>query len=407
MQKNRFQQLEFVALMASLMAVVALAIDAVLPALNIIGRSVGVTAVADNQLIITMIFLGLGFGPLLFGPISDSLGRKPVVYLGFIFFIIASILCVSAESLSVLITARVMQGVALSAPRTISIAMVRDTYSGDHMARVMSFVTVVFMLVPIIAPALGKLILDTYGWEAIFYVQIIFAIVVALWFWQRQPETLRVEKRIPLSFSLFTNGTRELMQHKKTIGYTLITGFIVGSFLVYLSTAQQVFQEQYGLKDEFPYIFAGIALSIATATFLNGSLVLKYGMHQLITISLIAYFITSLAYVFLFYGKPNPSITVLLVFFGIQFFAISFLFGNLKSAAMQPIGHIAGIGSALTGCISTVMSVPISTYIGRFVTTTTLPLFIGFSVCGALALMVLVYLKVADHKVRKKSLSTP
>ncbi len=400
MFKKSIPQIEFVALMASLMAIVALAIDALLPALDIIGHSVGIQVEADNQLLITMIFLGLGFGPLLFGPISDSLGRKPVVYMGLLCFIGASFLCVFSKSLEVMIIGRILQGVALSAPRTISIAMIRDTHSGDYMARIMSFVTVVFMIVPIIAPAMGKLILDTYNWEAIFYVQIGFALLIALWFWRRQPETLKSENRIPMTLNLFSDGIRELVKHKTTIGYTLISGFIVGSFLVYLSTAQQIFQYQYDLKDEFPYIFAGIAISISIATFLNGSLVVKYGMDKLITISLISYFAISLTYVVLFYGKANPSIEILLLFFGSQFFAISFLFGNLRSAAMQPIGHIAGIGSAITGCISTVMSVPIGTYIGKFVDTTTLPLFIGFSVCSALAILVLGYLKLSNKKIK-------
>jgi DHA1 family bicyclomycin/chloramphenicol resistance-like MFS transporter len=406
MLKKRFPQLEFITLMASLMSIVALAIDAILPAMNIIGRSVGVTEIADNQLLITMIFIGLGLGPLIFGPISDSLGRKPVVYIGLVFFIGSSLLCVFANSLEMMVAGRILQGASLSAPRTISIAMIRDTYSGDYMARIMSFITVVFMLVPIVAPALGKLILDTYDWEAIFYVQIGFALLIALWFWRRQPETLAMKNRIPLHWNLFTNGTKELLKHKTTIGYTLISGFIVGSFLVYLSTAQQVFEGQYGLKEEFPYVFAAIAIAIATATFLNGSLVLKYGMEKLITISLIAYFLTSLTYVVLFYGKENPSIVVLLVFLGIQFFMISFLFGNLRSAAMQPIGHIAGIGSAITGCLSTMMSVPISTYIGRFISTTTLPLFIGFTICSALAIIVLIYLKVSGQKVTQVHLKT-
>ncbi len=380
------------------MATVASAIDALLPALDIIGLSLGSASTADNQQIIIMIFLGLGIGPLLFGPISDSIGRKPVVYAGFFLFILSSFMCVYADSMTVLIIGRVLQGIALSAPRTISIAIVRDTYSGDHMARIMSFVTVVFLLVPVIAPALGKLILDAYNWQAIFYVQIIFAILVGLWFWRRQPETLREENTVKFTPSIFTDGLRELIKHKQTMAYTFISGFIVGSFLVYLSTAQQVFQEQYGLKEEFPYIFAGLAISIGAATFLNGSFVLRFGMTKLINIFLISFFLISLTYVILFFGKSNPSIEVLLVFLAAQFFSISFLFGNLRSAAMQPIGHIAGIGAAITGFISTLMSVPISTYIGGFVNDTVLPLFLGFSVCAFFALLILGYLRRAEKK---------
>jgi DHA1 family bicyclomycin/chloramphenicol resistance-like MFS transporter len=393
-------QFEFIALMASLMSVVALAIDALLPALDYIGISIGTANPVDNQLLITMIFLGLGLGPLFFGPISDSLGRKPIVYMGFGIFIIASFICVFSESLEMMVFGRILQGIGLSAPRTISIAMVRDTYDGDYMARIMSFITVVFLLIPIVAPAMGQFVLDHYNWQAIFYVQLIFSVLVSFWFWKRQPETLHIEQRVKFTSHIFVNGIKEILKYKTTIGYTVISGFITGSFMVYLSTAQQVFQIQYDLKDQFPYIFAGIAISIGTATFLNGTLVIKFGMENMVTYSLISFFSLSLIYCVLFFGTANPSIAILLTFLGLQFFSIGFLFGNLRAFAMQPIGHIAGIGAAITGFISTIMAVPISTFIGRFVFGTALPLFFGFLVCSALSIAILIYLKSAKKRIK-------
>lgn len=398
MFKSRINQFEFVALMASLMSIVALAIDALLPALESIGLSIGTTDPMHNQLLIIMIFLGLGLGPLFFGPISDSIGRKPVVYMGFGLFVIASFICVLSESLEMMIIGRILQGIGLSAPRTISISMVRDIYSGDYMARIMSFITVVFILVPIIAPAMGKFVLDFYDWKAIFYIQLIFTVLVTIWFYNRQPETLAKENRITFSKHIFSDGLKELLKYKKTMGYTLISGFITGSFMVYLSTSQQIFQQQYDLIDEFPYIFAALAISIGSATLLNGTLVLKFGMEKLISIALFSFFGISLVYIILFYDTVNPSIGILLSFFGLQFFAIGFLFGNLRALAMEPIGHIAGIGAAITGFISTIMAVPISTYIGRNVSTTTLPLFVGFLVCSILSLCILFYLKLDKKK---------
>ena len=405
MQKKSPSQFEFIALMASLMSIVALAIDALLPALEYIGFSIGVTQVVDNQLLITMIFLGLGLGPLFFGPISDSLGRKPIVYMGFGLFIVASLICVFSESLEMMIAGRILQGIGLSAPRTISIAMVRDTFTGDYMARIMSFITVVFIFVPIVAPAMGKFVLDHYNWQAIFYVQLIFSILVSFWFWKRQPETLPIEHRVKMSSHIFMNGLKEIMKAKRTIGFTIIAGFVTGSFMVYLSTAQQIFQIQYDLKEQFPYIFAGIAIAIGSATFLNGTLVIKYGMEKMVTASLITFFSVSLLYVVLFHGEANPDIGILLSFFGLQFFAIGFLFGNLRALAMEPVGHIAGIGAAITGFISTTMAVPLSTFIGRFVSETALPLFYGFLVCSSLAILVLVYLKMSNKKVNPEILT--
>ena len=404
MQNQTSKQFEFVALMASLMSIVALAIDALLPALDYIGFSIGTTKSSDTQLLITMIFLGLGIGPLLFGPISDSLGRKPIVYMGFAVFIMASLICIYSESLFWMVLGRILQGVGLSAPRTISIAMVRDTYSGDYMARIMSFITVVFILVPIIAPAMGKFVLDHYNWQAIFYIQLIFSILVSWWFWKRQPETLPEKKRIKFSGHIFIDGVKELSKYKKTIGYTLISGFVTGSFMVYLSSSQQIFHTQYGLKEEFPFIFAGLAISIGSATFLNGTLVVKYGMERIINTSILSFFGVSLLYLILFYNAENPSIILLLAFFAMQFFSIGFLFGNLRAMAMQPIGHIAGIGAAITGFISTMMAVPISIYIGRFIDQKALPLFIGFLVCSFLSILIIVYLRFDTKRQREKAL---
>ena len=168
MEKPQEFKLEFVALMASLMSIVALSIDALLPALPEISSTLGVTNPVNSQLLITMIFLGLGFGQLLFGPLSDSFGRKPMVYIGFIVFIIASIICVTTKSFEIMIIGRILQGVGLSSPRTIALSMIRDSYSGNYMAKIISIVVMFFILVPVIAPTLGQLILNFYDANCIY-----------------------------------------------------------------------------------------------------------------------------------------------------------------------------------------------------------------------------------------------
>lgn len=398
MLQKKQSQLEFIALMASLMSLVALSIDALLPALKQIGLSVGIVNNTDNQLLITMIFLGLGFGQLIFGPLSDSFGRKPIIYLGFIVFVIASFICVTATSLEMMIFGRVLQGIGLSAPRTISIAMIRDSYSGDYMARIMSFVVVIFILVPIVAPALGKLLLDHYGWRFIFNSQLIYGAIIIFWLWKRQPETLDKTKRTPFTAPLFLTSFKEFFKYKQAIIFTLISGFITGSFMVYLSTTEHIFRTQYNLSEEFPFIFAGLAVGVGLATFLNGTLVMKFGMLKLVKIFTFAFTSISLIYCLFFLGKPNPNIYILVFFFAIQFFSIGFLFGNLRALAMQPIGHIAGMGAAINGFVSTIMAVPIATYIGKFVTNTSLPLFIGFFICGTFSLILLSLLNLKWKK---------
>ena len=255
-----------------------------------------------------------------------------------------------------------------------------------------------FILVPVIAPALGQLLINFFDWKSIFYFNLIFGVIIMLWFWKRQPETLLLEKRIKFSSHLFIDGTIEFFKHKQAVAFTFVSGFITGSFMVYLSTSQQIFQEQYHLAEMFPYIFASLAISIGLATFLNSRLVVKYGMMRIAYLASIAYVIVSVLYVILFWSGSNPSIYVLLGFFALQFFAVGFLFGNLRAIAMQPLGHIAGIGAAINGFISTVMAVPIANYIGDYVTDSVLPLFIGFSIFGILSFF--VFLLVKNNAVR-------
>jgi len=382
------------------MAIVALSIDALLPALPDIAKDLNIIDVSNNQLLITMIFLGLGIGQLIFGPLSDSLGRKPVIYTGFFIFIIASILCVTAHSFEVMILGRILQGIGLAAPRTLSISMVRDTYSGDYMARVMSIVTMVFILVPVVAPSIGKFLITFFDWRSIFNLNLIYACIVMFWFWKKQPETLPKQKRSQLTLKSFINGGKEFFRHKNAIAYTLVSGCITGSFMVYLSTSQQIFEHQYQLKDLFPYIFASLAISIGFATFLNSALVVRFGMKYIASIASIAFCIISILYVVIFHSGNNPELSVLIIFFALQFTAIGFLFGNLRSLAMQPIGHIAGVGAAINGFVSTIMAVPIANFIGHYVTDSVLPLFIGFSICGAVSvlLMLLANRKTAPNQ---------
>ena len=391
--KKGTSQIEFILLMACLMSIVALSIDTILPALKPIGLSIGTVNQNENQLLITMIFLGLGLGQLIFGPISDSFGRKPVVYIGFTVFMLASFLCIAAPNIEIMVIGRILQGIGLSASRSISIAMIRDRFEGDYMAKIMSFVVTIFILVPIIAPTLGKFLLDNYGWESIFYSQLLFGIVVLCWFWKRQPETLPPAYKKKFSMAIFINGSKEFIKYRSAVIFTLISGLATGSFMVFLSTSQHIFEVQYGLVDQFPYIFGALAFSVGVATFTNGTLVVRFGMKKLVTIFSIVFSLTSLLYIGIFYGETNPSISILILFLALQFFSVGFLFGNVRSLAMQPLGHIAGIGAAINGFISTIMAVPIATFIGSFVETTALPLFIGFAACGLGSLLLLLFVK--------------
>ena len=386
MKNQRRSQVEFIVLMAALMSIVALSIDAVLPALPDIGDFLSVKDATDNPKLITSIFLGLGIGQLIFGPLSDSFGRKPIVYIGFVVFIIASIICVTTKSFEMMLFGRILQGVGLASPRTMCIAMVRDSYSGDYMAKVLSFVVMIFILIPVIAPSLGQFLMNHYHWHSIFIFNLGFGVLVMLWFWIRQPETLKPQYKISYRLSIFKTGTIAFFRIKPAVIYTILSGLITGSFMVYLSTSQRIFEQQYNMKEEFPLIFASLAISVGLSTFMNSQLVVKFGMRRIVHFAMLSFVLISLVFIILFSSGNNPSIEVLLGFFALQFFTIGFLFGNLRALAMEPMGHIAGIGSALNGFISTEMAVPIANYIGKLVIDSVTPLFVGFLICGLVSL---------------------
>jgi len=399
MQQQTKSNTEFIVIMASLMSISALSIDALLPGLNQIGASLNILDSKDKQLLISMIFLGLGSGQLISGPLSDSLGRKPVIYIGFVVFALASLLCVFSTNLETMVLGRLLQGVGLSAPKTVSMAMIRDRFSGNYMARIMSFITVIFILVPVVAPSFGKLMLDHFGWQSIFYSQLLFGLLVTIWLWKRQEETLKPEDKKAVKLTLFAEGVREFVKHKNSVVFTIFSGFITAAFLVYLSSSQQIFQEQYHLINEFPFIFSGLAIGIGIATYFNGRFVVRLGMMKMVRVSTIAVTLISLLYIVLFSGHANPSIYVLVLFLALLFFSIGFIFGNINALAMQPLGHIAGIGAAILGFVSTAMAVPLATYLGRYITTTALPIFVGFAIAGVLSLLLIQYIRISEKNI--------
>lgn len=381
-------------MMASMISLVALSIDAMLPALAQIGTALGAAHGNDSQMILALVFLGMGLGQLLYGPMSDAMGRKPAIYLGYGFFVAGSLLCLFAASFNVMIAGRFLQGFGLAAPRIITIAVVRDQYAGPAMARVMSFIMMVFILVPMVAPAIGQAILIVFSWRAIFAFILLIGFVTALWFMLRQPESLPEERRIAFTPVRIRSAVVEVCSNRTSIGYTLITGAIYSAFLGYLSSSQQLFQQQYGLGHYFPLYFALLASAIGISSFVNGRIVTRTGMHKPTLIALTALTMLSLLFFgFSLAGGGHPPLWTLTVFFIAAFACVGTLFGNLNALAMQPLGHIAGIGASVVGSLSTLISVPCGIYIGRSYSGTVLPVIGGFAVCAGLALSLMLLIE--------------
>ncbi|WP_339670173.1 multidrug effflux MFS transporter [Dasania marina] len=388
--KPALPQAEFVALMAIMTSLVALSIDCMLPALPEIGRDLQVSDANDNQLIISLLFLGMALGQLFFGPLSDSLGRKPAVAIGMAVFVVGSLLSIVATDFSTMLLGRILQGIGLGAPRTVSIALIRDMYQGQAMARVMSFIMTVFILAPMVAPAVGQAILLWAGWQAIFVAILLQGLLVLLWFYWRQPETLLPAQRVPFSLVHIKRAIMEVLRNPVALGYTLMAGFIFGAFLAYLASTQQLFQQQYNLGAWFPALFALLALAVGGASFTNSRLVMRFGMQYICARSL--WLLTGVSLLFcvvVWQYMGHPPLWLLVLYFLISLFCTGLLFGNINALAMEPLGHIAGVGAAVVGSLSTLISVPLAVFIGGAYQGSVQPLVMGFGSCAAIALLLM------------------
>jgi DHA1 family bicyclomycin/chloramphenicol resistance-like MFS transporter len=360
-----------------------------LPALPQIGSELSVRTANDRQLVVTALFLGLALGQWLFGPLSDKTGRKPAVYAGYSLFIAGALLSAFAASFPMMLAGRLIQGLGLSAPRAVTLALVRDRYKGRAMARVMSFVMAVFILVPMIAPSLGQAILLFSGWRTIFVSFVFMALITLTWFALRMPETLAPENRAPFSLRRIVDATLEIVRIRTALGYTVSAGLISGAFLGYLNSAQQVFQEQYALGKLFPIYFAVIALSIGLASLVNSRLVMRFGMRYLVRWSLISIIaLGALAFGIALLAAGQPPLWFFMAYIMMTFFCVGILFGNQNSLAMEPLGHLAGIGAAVVGSLSTFISIPLGTIIGQNYNGTVLPLVVGIGTLSGLSTLV-------------------
>ncbi|MBF0278528.1 MAG: multidrug effflux MFS transporter [SAR324 cluster bacterium] len=373
--------------MAMMTALAALSIDAMLPALPQIGSDLGVVQENSIQLIVSTLLFGLGLGQMFFGPLSDSIGRKPSIYAGFLLFMIGCLIAILATDFSVMLIGRFLQGLGVSGPRVVSVALIRDQYKGRDMARVMSLVMGVFILVPAIAPSLGQGVLFIASWRAIFGLFLSLALITFIWFSFRQPETLVPDKRLKFSLKRIANAIREVCTNRISLGYTLATAMIHGPFIGYLNSAQQIFQDTYGLGHLFPLFFSTLALCIGSAFYTNSRLVMKYGMLRLSHWAINAVTGLSLIFVILaYFENGHLSLWVFMVYCMITFFCLGILFGNFNALAMEPLGHIAGIGAAVVGSLSTFISVSMGVMIGLLYDQTVLPLITGFAVLSAFSM---------------------
>lgn len=379
----------YLAVMGLLTSIGALSTDIMLPALAVIGDELDVGNINHTTLVVTFFFLGMALGQLVVGPLSDAYGRKPVVLWGYALFILGCVLSFVAEDWSMMIIARLLQGLGAAAPRVIAVAIVRDEYKGRAMARIMSIIMAIFILAPILAPLMGQGLIFLGGWRATFAGLILVGLPSAYWFHRAIAETLHQERRRRFEFNVILDGITQIYRSRVTVIYLLIMGLIGGPFIAYLGTARQIFQDIYGVGDMFVIFFALGSIAAGCASLLNARLVMRHGMRKLTSIATIVLTAVSAALWGLSYLSGNPDFITFMLWQTVFIFCIGMTFGNLQSLAMEPLGHVAGLAAAIFGAGSTLISLPLSWLVSGYFGTTITPLVAGFTIAGALSLILM------------------
>jgi DHA1 family bicyclomycin/chloramphenicol resistance-like MFS transporter len=380
---------EFVALVAAIMSVNALGIDLMLPALPEIGRELGVVSANSRQWIVTAFMFGFGVGQLVYGPLADRYGRKPVLLVTVLGFVAASVVAAHAQTFTMLLAARVLQGTMSASTRVLSSAIVRDRYSGRQMARTLSVAQMIFFLVPILAPSIGQLLLGIGPWRFIFYALAMFAALVFTWALIRLPETLRPEDRTPISLKTLGSSYRLTLTNRYSIGYAVATSLTFGGIIAFISSSQQVFSDVFHEGNRFAVLFAVCAFFMACASFVNSRLVERLGTRVLSQTGICALIVLSLIHIATIrFGFEN--MWTYMFFQALSMTCIGLCGSNFGAMAMDPVGHIAGTASSVQGFISSIGAVAVGSVIGQSFNGTTYPLAIGYLSIG-LAVLGIVY----------------
>ncbi len=380
---------EFVALMATLMAVNALSIDAMLPVLPQIGASLDIATVNEQQWVITAFLLGLGAAQLFYGPLADHFGRKPVLLAGLAGYALFTIVAAFAPTLDVMIAARALQGMCAAATRVLAITIIRDLYSGRTMARVMSLTFIVFLAAPIVAPALGEAIAAVAPWEWIFAALAAFGIGAAIWTWRRLPESIHPEDRRTMSPDGIYQSFQLVLSSRTAVGYMFALTAMIGGLFGFINSVQQVFADALEAPELLTSVFALSAGWMAVASYINARIVELVGTRRVSHAALLGFIVIAAVHV-LFAVSGHETVWAFAVLQSAMMFCFGLVGANFNSIAMEPVGHIAGTASSVLGFVTTVGGALIGFYIGQRFDGTVVPLTLGFIVSGVVALGVVV-----------------
>lgn len=380
---------EFVAICACLMAMNALSIDPMLPALPDMGRDLAIARPNDRQLIISVYFLGLGVGSLLFGILSDRFGRKRVLGGAMALFILSSVGCAAASSFSMMLAGRALAGFFAGASRVIVVGIIRDRFRGDAMARVMSLIFAVFMLIPVMAPSFGQLVLSLAPWRWIFWILSIQATLLLIWMLTRLPETLKPEYRLPISGRAVMAAAKMVLTTRSSIGYMLASGVVMSGLIAFILSIQQIFFDVFDAKAIFPIGFAVIAGSMGIGSLVNSRLVSRFGARRLSQGALLALILTNGIHLAVIVSGHETIVTFML-FQSATMLTVAFTASNFSAISMEPFSKGAGIASSFQAFLTTAVSSALGSLVGHAFNGSTLPLTLGLLAFGSASFLIVV-----------------
>lgn len=375
---------EFVALIAALTALNALAIDSMLPALPQIGQALHVASDNQRQWVITAYLLGVSSMQLVYGVLGDRFGRKRVLLTGVGLYAAFALMASFAGTFSQLVAARYLMGAGSAAVQVLAVSLVRDRFAGAQMARVMSLTFMVFLTAPVLAPSIGQAIMLVSGWRMIFGFLATFSLILLTWAAFRLPETLKPEDRLPLEFSRVANAFRTVIRSRQTVGYMLAAACVLGALFGFINSVQQVFTDIFHAPTVFPLIFAGIAMGMAASSLLNSRIVERLGVRYVSHRALVG-FITFASLHLVVARSGYESIVTFAALQGAMMFCFGMVAANFASIAMEPLGKVAGTGSSIYGSITMAVGSTLGFLIGQQFNGTAVPLTIGYVLCATVA----------------------
>jgi len=381
---------ELTVMMASLMALNALAIDAMLPAFPAMIAGLNVADANQIQYVITVFLAGTGIGALIYGPLSDRYGRKPILLVATIGAAVFTLACSVSSTFEMLLAMRFVHGLMAAAMGVLVVSVIRDQFEGDAMARRMSTIFLIFMIVPIIAPTIGQLVLLFSGWRTIFDLMAVMAVAAAIWVYKRLPETLAPENVIPIEPRALANAWSKVVTNRNATGYMLGAAIVQGALFGYLTCSQQLFDKVFDAADFFTIGFAIVAIGIAASNFTNSRIVERFGARRVSQTALILFILFGCLQLAAAQLAPT-SLPIFLILLTANMAMIGFIGSNFSSIAMTPFGHVAGAASSFQTSVRTILAASIGAAIGQQFDGSVTPVALGFLFCGLVALALVLW----------------